>query len=144
MHRRNGTYFSKNLSSSLSSQDSGIVFDSDEYQPSDMDTDPTNNSDAGFDSDLEDAFPPSVFDTNEHQPSDMETDLTSQSDAESESESDIGNLSPDYFLQIEVESDDDADQTAFSAATLKQLDGIERRWKAYVRVWILLLGGLCD
>ncbi|RBA10341.1 C2H2 finger domain-containing protein [Fusarium proliferatum] len=107
------------------------MFDSDEYQPSDMDTDPTNNSDMEFDSDLEDTRPPSVFDTNKHQSSDIETDLTSQSGAESESESYICNLSPDYFLQIEDESDDDdADQTAFSAATLKQLDGIERRWKA--------------
>uniref|UniRef100_A0A4E9EQ78 Uncharacterized protein n=1 Tax=Gibberella zeae TaxID=5518 RepID=A0A4E9EQ78_GIBZA len=89
-----------------------------------MDTDPTNNSDMEFDSDLEDTRPPSVFDTNKHQLSDIETDLTSQSGAESESESYICNLSPDYFLQIEDESDDDdADQTAFSAATLKQLDG---------------------
>ncbi|WXC50989.1 hypothetical protein QX201_010694 [Fusarium graminearum] len=104
--------------------DSGMMFDSDEYQPSDMDTDPTNNSDMEFDSDLEDTRPPSVFDTNKHQLSDIETDLTSQSGAESESESYICNLSPDYFLQIEDESDDDdADQTAFSAATLKQLDG---------------------
>ncbi|KAI1026496.1 hypothetical protein LB504_013130 [Fusarium proliferatum] len=108
------------------------MFDSDEYQPSDMDTDPTNNSDLEFDSDLENTRPPSVFDTNKHQLSDMETDLTSQSGAGSESESYICNLSPDYFLQIEDGSDDDdADQTAFSAATLKQLDGIERRWKAY-------------
>ncbi|RKK77497.1 hypothetical protein BFJ71_g16737 [Fusarium oxysporum] len=107
------------------------MFDSDEYQPSDMDTDPTKNSDMEFDSDLEDTRPPSVFDTNKHQLSDIETDLTSQSGAESESESYICNLSPDYFLQIEDESDDEADQTAFSAATLKQLDGIERRWNAY-------------
>ncbi|VTT72992.1 unnamed protein product [Fusarium fujikuroi] len=108
------------------------MFDSDEYQPSDMDTDPTNNSDMEIDSDLEDTRPPSVFDTNKHQLSDIETDLTSQSGAKSESESYICNLSPDYFLQIEDESDDDdADQTAFSAATLKQLDGIERRWNAY-------------
>ncbi|VZI01719.1 unnamed protein product [Fusarium fujikuroi] len=80
------------------------MFDSDEYQPSDMDTDPINNLDIEIDSDLEDTRPPSVFDTNKHQLLDIEIDLTSQ---------------------LDKSDDDDADQTAFSAATLKQLDRIE-------------------
>jgi hypothetical protein len=134
-------------SSSLHDDDS--VFDADGDQLSDMDTDPTDASDAESDPDLDACSPgasifgelsdsdDSVFDNDGDQLSDIDTDPNDASDADSDADDACppgGNdLPPEFFLQMQEDSDDeDANKTLYADSTTKQLDGIEWRWKAYV------------
>ncbi|KAJ4248097.1 hypothetical protein NW762_012867 [Fusarium torreyae] len=121
-------------SSSLRDDDS--VFDSDEYMPSALDTDPTD------DSDVESQFKPeaacrsakrvsdnsaSGLGADEGKSPSKETDHASCSDDLSDAD-----LDPDDFLQIEADlGNDGTNQAAYSRHTLKGIDGIEWRWNKY-------------
>ncbi|KAH6955707.1 hypothetical protein BKA56DRAFT_638131 [Ilyonectria sp. MPI-CAGE-AT-0026] len=97
-------------SSSLHDDDS--VFDADGDQLSDMDTDPTDASDTVSDPDLDACSP--------------------DSDADDACPPGGNDLPPEFFLQMQEDSDDEeANKTLYADSTTKQLDGIEWRWKAY-------------
>ena len=110
-----------------------------------MDTDLTDASDAVPDPDLDVCSPGgSIYgecsasedgasDNDGDQLSDTDTDPSDASDAELDADDacpGAGNdLPPEFFLQMQEDSDDeDANKTLYADSTTKQLDGIERRW----------------
>ncbi|KAM5357705.1 hypothetical protein ACJZ2D_015990 [Fusarium nematophilum] len=135
-------------SDSFSLHDDDSVFDVDGDGLSDMDTDPTDASDAVSDHDLDVCSPggsiygevsaseDSASDDDGDQLSDIDSDPSDASDAEPDADDACpggGNdLPPEFFLQMQEDSDDeDANKTLYADSTTKQLDGIEWRWTAY-------------
>ncbi|KAL6359129.1 hypothetical protein LRP88_09329 [Fusarium phalaenopsidis] len=132
----------------FSLHDDDRVFDVDGDGLSDMDTDPTDASDAVPDPDLNVCSPGgSIYgecsasedgesDNDEDQLLDTDTDPSDAPDAELDADDaspGAGNdLPPEFFLQMQEDSDDeDANKTLYADSTTKQLDGIERRWNTY-------------
>ncbi|KAJ4179230.1 hypothetical protein NW767_014664 [Fusarium falciforme] len=132
----------------FSLHDDDYVFDVDGDGLSDMDTDPTDASDAVVsDPDLDVCSPGgSIYgecsasedgasDNDGDQLSDTDTDPSDASDAELDADDACpgagDDLPPEFFLQMQEDSDDeDANKTLYADSTTKQLDGIEWRWNA--------------
>ncbi|RSL39634.1 hypothetical protein CEP54_016287, partial [Fusarium duplospermum] len=135
-------------SDSFSPRDDDCMFDVDGDGLSDMDTDPTDASDAVSDPDLDVCSPAgSIYgecsasdndasDNDGDQLSDTDIDPNDASDSELEAADACpragDDLSPEFFLQMQDDPDDeDANKTLYADSTTKQLDGIERRWNTY-------------